>query len=52
VPYYNKVVENNSYITAGFADLTLMGVFGFKYDEGLKLVPETGSLDDLQDWHS
>jgi hypothetical protein len=51
VPFYSKVVEDNSYNTAGFADLSLMGVFGFKYDEGLRLVPDSESLDDMQDWH-
>ena len=51
VPFYSKAVEDNSYNTTGFADLTFMGVFGFKYDEGLKLVPESESLDDMQDWH-
>jgi hypothetical protein len=51
VPYNDKVVENNSYNTSGFADISLMGVVGFKYDEGLQLVPPTESLDDLQDWH-
>jgi hypothetical protein len=51
VPYNDKVVEDNSYNTSGFADLSLMGVLGFKYDEGLLLVPPTESLDDLQDWH-
>lgn len=51
VPFYSKTVEDNSYNTTGFADISLMGVFGFKYDEGLKLVPESESLDDMRDWH-
>lgn len=51
VPFYSKVVEDNSYNTAGFADISLMGVFGFKYDEGLKLMRDTESLDDIEDWH-
>jgi hypothetical protein len=51
VPFSTKTVENNSYNTSGFADLSVMGVFGFKFDEGFKLVPENESLDDLEDWH-
>jgi hypothetical protein len=51
VPYNDKVAENNSYNTSGFADISLMGVLGFKYDEKLRLVPPNESLDDLQDWH-
>lgn len=50
-PYNVKTKENNSYNTAGFTDISLMFVLGFKYDEGLKLVPKTESLDDLKDWH-
>ena len=51
VPYYAKVLEDNSYNTAGFADISLIGTFGFKWDRGLKLVPESQSLDDLEDWY-
>ncbi len=51
VPYSDKVVEDNSFNTSGFADLSLLGLLGFKYDEGLHLVPRSESLDDLEDWH-
>ena len=51
LPYNTKVVEDNSFNTSGFADISLMGVLGFKYDEGLRLVPKSESLDDLEDWH-
>ena len=51
VPFTSKVVEDNSYNTSGFTDMTLMGVFGFKYDEGLRLIPQSESLDDMMDWH-
>jgi len=51
VPYNTKVVEDNSFNTSGFADLSLASVLGFKYDEGLRLVPSNESLDDLEDWH-
>jgi hypothetical protein len=51
VPFYTKTVEDNSYNTSGFADMSVMGVFGFKFDEGFRLVPENESLDDMEDWH-
>jgi len=36
---------------AGAGDTNLMLSFAFKWDQGLKLVPEKESLDDLMDWH-
>lgn len=36
---------------SGVGDPTLMLALGFKYDRGLRLVPEKESLDDLVDWH-
>lgn len=51
VPYSIKKTEDNSYNTAGFADASLMGVLGLKWDGGLNLVPANESLDDLEDWH-
>lgn len=51
VPFYTKTVEDNSYNTSGFADMSVMGVLGFKYDEGLRLTPDNESLDDMEDWH-
>jgi hypothetical protein len=50
-PFYTKKVEDNSYNTSGFADLSLMTVVGFKLDDGLMLTPANESLDDLGDWH-
>jgi hypothetical protein len=50
-PFYTKTVEDNSFNTSGFADPSFMGVFGFKYDEGLRLTPDAESLDDWEDWH-
>lgn len=50
-PYNVKVMENNAYNTAGFADPSLLGVLGLKWDGGLRLVPAGESLDDLEDWH-
>ena len=51
LPYNRKIVEDGSTSSSGLADMSLMGVLGFKYDEGLSLVPEDESLDDLEDWH-
>jgi hypothetical protein len=50
-PFYSKKTEDNSYTTSGFADLSLMGVVGFKVDRGLRLTPPNESLDDQEDWH-
>lgn len=50
-PLNVKVVDDNSYNTAGFADLSMMAVLGFKYDDGIRLVPAKESIDDMMDWH-
>ena len=49
VPYHVKV-EDGGYDTREFADISLFGQLGFKYDEGFRLMPESQSLDDLEDW--
>ena len=51
LPYNQKTVEGGSSNSSGFADISLNAVLGFKYDDGLRLVPENESLDDLEDWH-
>jgi hypothetical protein len=51
LPYHVKVDEPNGFDTRGFADISVLGQFGFKYDEGLRLIPANESLDDLADWH-
>jgi hypothetical protein len=62
VPYYVKKEIKSRFDTdpsqgqytftnAGFSDVSFMAVFGFKYDNGFKLVPKKESLDDLIDWH-
>lgn len=51
VPFTSKVMEDNSYNTAGFTDISLFLQMGFKWDQGLHLTPKTESLDDLEDWH-
>lgn len=50
-PYNIKKDTPGGYASKGFTDLSLMGVIGFKYDEGFMLVPANESLDDMQDWH-
>lgn len=51
VPFNSKVDEAGGFDTHGFSDISLFGQFGFKYDEGFQLIPETESLDDFEDWH-
>lgn len=51
IPYNVKRKEDNSFNTAGFGDVILTGVLGFKYDEGFLLVPKGENLDELMDWH-
>ena len=51
LPYHSKVDEPGGYSTHGFADVSFFGQLGFKYDEGMQLIPENESLDDLEDWH-
>lgn len=50
-PYHDKRDENGGLDSSGFADLSVMGQIGFKYDDGLILNPENESLDDMEDWH-
>jgi hypothetical protein len=51
LPYHSKVDEPGGFDTHGFADVSLFGQLGFKYDDGWRLIPENESLDDLEDWH-
>jgi len=50
-PYHIKKDEPGGLDSRGWADLSLMGQLGFKYDGGFRLVPASESLDDLEDWH-
>ena len=50
-PYNIKVDQAGGTDSRGFTDLSLMGVVGFKYDDGFRRVPGNESLDDLMDWH-
>lgn len=51
VPFSTKRTEDNSFTTSGFADPSIMGVLGFKWDEGLRWIPRRESLDEMEDWH-
>ncbi len=51
LPYHAKTAEDNSFNTAGFADMSWMAVAGFKWDGGLRLVHDNESLDELEDLH-
>jgi hypothetical protein len=50
-PYHAKIDEPGGLDSRGWADLSVMGQIGFKYDGGLRLVPAYENLDDLEDWH-
>jgi hypothetical protein len=50
VPYNSKIDEPGGFNTNGLADISVFGQVGFKFDKGLRLTPETESLDDLEDW--
>jgi hypothetical protein len=49
-PYNVKSVDPGG-TNAGLGDTNLMLAAHLKWDEGLKLVPEKESLDELADWH-
>ncbi len=51
LPYHSKVDEAGGFDTHGFADASVFGQLGFKYDQGWRLLPANESLDDLEDWH-
>lgn len=50
-PYNIKRDTAGGLDSRGFTDLSVLGVAGFKYDDGFMLVPASESLDDLMDWH-
>lgn len=50
-PYHDKTDERGGFTTRGFADISVVGQVGFKYDRGLRLIPENETADDLEDWH-
>jgi hypothetical protein len=50
LPFYTKAADDANTMS-DFHDINLLGVVGFKYDDGLRLVPSSESLDDMEDWH-
>jgi hypothetical protein len=48
---YNLKEQDGLGTNAGAGDTNVMLSLGLKWDEGLRLVPEKESLDDLEDWH-
>ncbi len=48
-PYAVKKAEYGT--SRGLMDSSLHLIFGFKYDEGFKLVPRDENLEDQRDWH-
>lgn len=51
VPHNIKQDEPGGFRTSGWADVSVLGQIGFRYDgSGFSLVPKTESLDELEDW--
>jgi hypothetical protein len=50
-PYNLKSVDGGVGSNAGLGDTNAMLAFGWKWDEGLRLIPQKESLDELADWH-
>jgi hypothetical protein len=48
---YNWKAQHGVGTNSGLGDTNLMLSCSFKWDEGLKLVPQKESLDELDDWH-
>jgi hypothetical protein len=47
----NAKSQDGAGTNVGLGDTNLMLALAFKWDEGLRLVPERESLDELEDWH-
>ena len=50
-PYNVKSADGGIGSNPGLGDTNLMLAFGWKWDEGLRLIPQKESLDELADWH-
>ena len=50
-PYNIKAMDGGYGTNAGLGDTNLMLSFGWKWDEGPRLIPQRESLDELRDWH-
>jgi hypothetical protein len=50
-PYNLKSMDGGVGTNTGLGDTNLMLAFGWKWDEGPRLIPQKESLDELRDWH-
>jgi len=50
-PYNLKSMDGGVGSNTGLGDTNLMLAFGWKWDEGFRLMPKKESLDELADWH-
>ena len=50
-PYNLKSADGGIGSNPGLGDTNLMLAFGWKWDEGPRLIPQKESLDELADWH-
>ncbi len=50
-PFNVKSMDGGVGRNRGLGDTNLMLAFGWKWDEGPRLVPQKESLDELADWH-
>jgi hypothetical protein len=50
-PFNVKSMDGGVGRNRGLGDTNLMLAFGWKWDEGLRLIPQKESLDELSDWH-
>jgi hypothetical protein len=50
-PFNVKSADHGVGDNAGLGDTNLMLALGWKWDEGLRLIPQKESLDELMDWH-
>jgi hypothetical protein len=50
-PYNVKSMDGGAGRNAGLGDTNLMLAIGWKWDEGLRWIPQKESLDELSDWH-
>ena len=50
-PFNVKSEDGGVGRNAGLGDTSIMAAFGWKWDEGPRLIPQKESLDELMDWH-
>lgn len=50
-PFNVKSEDGGVGRNAGLGDTNIMAAFGWKWDEGFRLIPQKESLDEMMDWH-